>query len=112
MFSKITRWLIIAGGFAAAAILTAELFVDDQSSFREVTVFNFILVWSMAWFFANAIRFLDTRNEHWLRLFGLLTLGLSLASWQRFDFAKRHIHQRNKPSETVLKASRLYSLLP
>ncbi len=108
MFSKITRWLTIAGGFAAAAILTAELFVDDPSSFRQVTVFNFILVWSMAWFFANAIRFFDTRNEHWLRLFGLLTLGLSVA----FYGAKRQIHQSNNPSETVLKASRLYSLLP
>ena len=80
MFSRITRWATIAGGFAVAAIMTAELFVDDPSSFREVTVFNFILVWSMAWFLANAIRFFDTRNERWLRLFGLLSLGLALAS--------------------------------
>ncbi len=112
MFSKITRSLTIAGGFAAAAILTAELFVDDQSSFREMSVFNFILVWSMAWFFANAVRFFDTRNELWLRFFGLLPLGLSLASWQRFDLTKRQIHQRNKPSETVRTVSRLCSLLP
>ena len=84
MFSKITRWATIAGGFAAGAIMTAELFVDAPSSFREVAVFDFILVWSLAWFLTNAIRFFDTRNERWLRLFGLLSLGLPLTVFGTF----------------------------
>lgn len=108
MFLKFTRWFTIASGFSAAVIMTAELFVDDPSSFREVTIFNFILVWSVAWFFANAVRFFDAHNELWLRLSGLLALGLPLMFFGVFTLADVEFPiSRSNASEASLGASAL-----
>ncbi len=86
MYANVTRWITICAGFAAAAILTAELFVDDPGSFRDVTAFDFVLVWSMAWFFSNAIRFLDTHDERWLMRLALLGLGFLLLYFGTVQF--------------------------
>ncbi len=73
-----TRWVTIAGGFIAAAVLTVALFVDDPYSYREIDAFHFIHVWSLAWFFTNVVRWLDTHHEAWLRISGLVFLGALL----------------------------------
>ena len=75
MSANVTRWITICAGFATAAILTAEVFVVVPGSSRDPTMFDFVHVWSMAWFFANAVRFFDTHDERWFGRLSLLGLG-------------------------------------
>ncbi len=79
----INRWSTIAGGFIAAALLTAALIFERLKTGQEMSAINLVFIWALVWFLTNAVRFIDSRSALLRTLlllpFALLLMGFGVA---------------------------------